>query len=314
MKEGNYLFSIDGGGTKTEFCICDTASGRTTSATFGSTNYKVVGLEEATANLKDSFYKICSLQNIGAEDILGIVIGVSGCDTRQDYEVYDLIARHMRVDMDKVFICNDSELVFRSVAEAPGICAISGTGSIAVGFDKKGGVHRCGGWGSPLSDQGSGYWIGEQVLKEWIRYCDGQVPGDEIFKKLTSFYHLERERYIPCFIAGFDLSEITSSARLISDEAERGNPVCERVVKAAAFEVADMAAAVYKKLGLTDHERIDLVTSGSIFNGWLYLDAFRKRFRDKVGNANVNDVVFDKSPAQAGIQLARNMFYIKNKQ
>lgn len=311
MQEGNYLFSIDGGGTKTEFCIYDTTSGHTTSATFGSTNYKVVGLEAATVNLKDSFYKICCMQNIRVEDILGIVIGVSGCDTRQDYEVYDLIARHMRVDMDKVFICNDSELVFRSVAKKPGICAISGTGSIAVGFDKTGKVYRCGGWGSPLSDQGSGYWIGEQVLKAWIRHCDGQLPGDEIFKKLAAFYHLERETEIPYFIAGFDHAEITSSARMISDEAEHGNPICEKVVRAAAYEVADMAAAVYQKLKLPENERIDLVTSGSIFNGWLYLKIFRERFRERTDNENINYVVFDKSPAQAGIQLARNMFYIK---
>lgn len=311
MREGNYLFSIDGGGTKTEFCICDTRSGRITSETFGSTNYKVVGLEAATANLKDSFNKICFQQDIRAQDILGIVIGVSGCDTKQDYEVYDLIARHMRVDMDKVFICNDSELVFRSVAEQPGVCAISGTGSIAVGFDKKGKVHRCGGWGSPLSDQGSGYWIGEQVLKEWVRYCDGQLQEDSIFQKLKAFYHLDRETEIPYFIAAFDHAEITSSARMISDEAERGNPVCERVVKAAAFEVADMAAAVYQKLGLEPDEKIDMVTSGSIFNGWLYLKTFRERFKEQVHNENINYVVFDKSPAQAGIQLARNMFYIK---
>lgn len=308
VRERKYLFSIDGGGTKTEFCIYDTMSGHTTSATFGSTNYKVVGLEAATANLKDSFYSICRQQDIRIEDILGIVIGVSGCDTKQDYEVYDLIARHMRIDMDKVFICNDSELVFRSVAGPPGVCAISGTGSIAIGFDKQGTVCRCGGWGSPLSDQGSGYWIGEQVLKAWIRYCDGQLPDNEIYHRLAAFYHLERETDIPYFVAGFDHAEITSSARLISDEAERGNPICEGVVKAAAFEVADMAAAVYQKLKLPENERIDLVTSGSIFNGWLYLQTFRQRFKDRVGNEMINYVVFDKSPAQAGIQLARNMF------
>ena len=37
----------------------------------------------------------------------------------------------MGLDLKKVYICNDSEFVFLSVADKPGICVISGTGSIA---------------------------------------------------------------------------------------------------------------------------------------------------------------------------------------
>lgn len=308
MCEKKYLFSVDGGGTKTEFCLYDIRSGRKTGMIFGSSNYKNVGLEIATANLKDSFYKICSLQNIEMDEILGIVIGVSGCDTQQDYEIYKSIAKRMLVDKDRIYICNDSELVFMSVATPPGLCVISGTGSIAVGFDRKGRSYRCGGWGSPLSDQGSGYWIGEQLLTAWVRHCDGQLPDDEIFQKTAEFYHLGKKNEIPYIVSGFNHTEIASVARLASDEAERGNRLCERIVKAAACEAADMAAAVCGKMDLSGDERLDMVVSGSIFNGWLYLETFKTHLRSKSGNPNIHYVSFTESPAQAGISLAKKKF------
>lgn len=308
MCERKYLFSIDGGGTKTEFCLYDVISGRKTSMFFGSTNYKNVGLEVASANLKDSFYKICSLQNIEMGEISGIVIGVSGCDTEQDYEIYKSIASRMLIDRGKLYICNDSELVFMSVAGKPGICVISGTGSIAVGFDITGNSYRCGGWGSPLSDQGSGYWIGEQVLKAWVRYCDGQSPDDDIFQKTAEFYHLGKKEEIPYIINGFNHTEIASVARLVSDEAEKGNRLCERIVKAAACEVADMAAAICRKMNISEDERLDLVASGSIFNGWLYLQTFKEHFRAESGKRDIRYVSLTESPARAGISLAKQKF------
>ena len=156
MPEGRYLFSVDGGGTKTEYCVYDMDLRKMQSFRFGSTNYKNIGLKEAASRLKNAFYTICDSLNIELQEIQGMVIGVSGCDTESDYAVYQSIVKHMGLDLKKVYICNDSEFVFLSVADKPGICVISGTGSIAVGFDKEGKTYRCGGWGRPLSDIGSG--------------------------------------------------------------------------------------------------------------------------------------------------------------
>lgn len=314
MEQGRYLFSIDGGGTKTEFCLFDTSTGRRESYLFGSTNYKNVGLKIADANLKDSFFKICNGQNIEVEEIIGVVIGVSGCDTAQDYDIYRSIASHMRLNPDCIYICNDSELVFLSVADKPGICAIAGTGSIAVGFDRSGQSYRCGGWGNPLSDLGSGYWIGQQVLTVWIQYCDGQRNEDPIFSKLHSFYHLENVRTpeeIPSIIAGLNHADIASCAWMLSDEAENGNLLCKDVVCRAAREVADMAAAVYRKLNLGAEEPLHMVTSGSIFKGELYRKTFQKALREKTGHPDIDYVIFDESPAQAGIRLAKRRFLMK---
>lgn len=309
MPEGRYLFSVDGGGTKTEYCVYDMDSRKMQSFYFGSTNYKNIGLKEAAFQLKNSFHTICNSLNIELQEVQGMVIGVSGCDTESDYAVYQSIVKYMGLDLQKVYICNDSELVFLSVADKPGICVISGTGSIAVGFDKEGKTYRCGGWGRPLSDLGSGYWIGEQMLKKWIKYCDGQDPYDEIFRTLEEFYHLEKTEELPYYIAALSQKDITAAAHLICDEADRGNSLCGQVLLEAAEEVADIAVAVYRKINPEKQEKIHIVISGSIFKGVFYRQTFQRIFQEKTGHVNIQYISLSKSPAQAGIRLARDIFH-----
>ncbi len=308
MKKEKYLLAIDGGGTKTEYCIYNIETEETKSFLFGSTNYKNLGLKEVESNLKHSFHKICDALNIELEDIKGMVFGVSGCDTKSDYDVYESVVRRIGLNMDRVFICNDSEMTFLSVAESPGIGVVTGTGSIALGFDRDGSISRCGGWGSPLSDLGSGYWIGEQVLREWIKYLDGQIPGNEIFDDLMKYYHLEEKEDKCYYIASLNQRKITASAKLVSDRADKGNELCREILYEGAGEVTDISNVVYKRLKLQKEEKLELVLVGSIFNSSFYRETFMKLFQEKTGHENIKFVTLEKSPAQAGISLVKNKF------
>lgn len=308
MKKGRYLLSVDGGGTKTEFCIYDIETEEMKSFVFGGMNYKNLGLKEVEVNLKQSLYEIYDYLDIGPDDIRGTVLGVSGCDTEEDYRIYESMIERVGMDMEKVFLCNDSEMVFLSAAEKPGICVVSGTGSIAVGFDKEGKSSRCGGWGRPLSDLGSGYWIGEQMLKKWIKYNDGQISFDSIFKELADFFHMEKA-VCPCYdIAVLNQRQIVASARLISDRADEGNALCREVISEAAEEVADIASAVYGKLKLDKEEKMELVMIGSIFNSSFYRKVFQEQFLNKTKHERILYMTLKGSPAQAGISLVKNKF------
>lgn len=303
-----YLFSVDGGGTKTQICVLQLPEKKLCQFSFGSTNYKAAGYERAKKNMHDSFRRVCRDMHIDPEEILGVVLGISGCDTREDYRIYKDMAGSLGVSPERIHICNDSELLLLSAAEAPGICVISGTGSIAVGYGRTGGIIRCGGWGSPLSDAGSGYWIGEQVLREWIRYCDGQREFQPVFDRLRQYYSVTAGERVPYFLTRLSGSDIASAAFLISNMAEEGDPFCREAVQAAAEQVADIAGVVYDRLGLKKEPRVDLVMSGSIFNGWFYTDCFRKRLEQKVGKTGLICKKLEESPAQAGIRLAKKKF------
>lgn len=303
-----YLVSVDGGGTKTEFCVFSITSGEKKYFTFGSTNYKTVGLETARANMVNSFHHILSELQIGLKQVRGILIGVSGCDTGEDHEIYRELAGQTGLDTEKIYICNDSELAFFSVAAAPGICVIAGTGSIAVGFDAAGTSRRCGGWGSPLSDAGSGYWIGAEVLKHWICYYDGLESYQKIYKKLHEFYKIGDCDSIPVILDKLEGAAVASCALMISDEAEAGDPFCQDILEKAAKETAKLAYGVYRGLRFHEEEKIDLVESGSIFNGRYYAGKFEEILNRMAEKLNIHYVKLDSSPADSGIELAKEIF------
>jgi N-acetylglucosamine kinase-like BadF-type ATPase len=54
----------------------------------------------------------------------------------------------------------------------PGVVVIAGTGSIAYGRNEHNETARAGGWGSVISDEGSGYWIGRNAVSAVFRTFD----------------------------------------------------------------------------------------------------------------------------------------------
>jgi len=55
----------------------------------------------------------------------------------------------------------------------PGICLAVGTGSVLHWLDEQGKTGMAGGWGFPVGDQGSGAWLGMQLLQLYIAHKDG---------------------------------------------------------------------------------------------------------------------------------------------
>ena len=61
-----------------------------------------------------------------------------------------------------------------------GVVLISGTGMIAMGFNRAGERRRAGGWGALLGDGGSGYAIGAAVLRAVTWAADGRGPATSL--------------------------------------------------------------------------------------------------------------------------------------
>jgi N-acetylglucosamine kinase-like BadF-type ATPase len=85
----------------------------------------------------------------------------------------------------RVMVVNDARLVLATAGAANGIACVAGTGSIVVGVC---GSHeeRAGGWGYLLGDEGSGYWLTREAVRELARRDQSHVAlgplGDAVLK------------------------------------------------------------------------------------------------------------------------------------
>lgn len=57
----------------------------------------------------------------------------------------------------------------------PGICLAIGTGSVLHWLDAEGNTGMAGGWGFPVGDEGSGAWLGMQLIRHYLWHRDGKV-------------------------------------------------------------------------------------------------------------------------------------------
>ncbi|HEX3928477.1 MAG TPA: BadF/BadG/BcrA/BcrD ATPase family protein [Gemmatimonadales bacterium] len=74
----------------------------------------------------------------------------------------------------RVMVTTDAELAREAAFEGgPGVLLIAGTGSIAFAKHIDGSMHRVGGLGWRMGDQGSGYWLGAHALQAVGAMHDG---------------------------------------------------------------------------------------------------------------------------------------------
>ncbi len=303
-----YLLAIDGGGSKTTFCLYDCTADTSSFYDFGSTNYKITHAKSEQNIILKGISHIFNEAGITADQILGLVMGMSGCDAPSDYDHYFSIALESNVAKYRIYIMNDSELAFYSKGIPPGLCMIAGTGSSATGIGVDGGKIRIGGWGSPISDEGSGGWIGIQVLKALLRYCDGYGKYQDVFEELRRFYKAASFEEIPNRLSQISISEIAGAAKPIMNMADAGDPYSTSIVDKAAFHVAEIAYAVYATLGFGSETRVDIVMAGSLYNSPTFNAAFRKNCAELAQKENM--VFYDgvEKPVLGGIEYAKNRF------
>lgn len=306
MQMSKIWVSIDGGGTKTCICACEESKNILYSERFGTANYKSASIKTAEENLCFGIGKMMKKLNISPQNIEGAVVGLSGCDTREDREIYTKIISQTGIPVSKTYLCNDTELIFRGMTDEEGLCVIAGTGSIVCVYDKQGLKSRAGGWGAPLSDEGSGYWIGAQIVKKMIRVLDGLEECEtEVFYKIRKNY-LKGCTNEQWKLSKLSVAEIASIALAVFAAAEKGDKVCKEILEISAEKITELILAACKKADLKN--TVNIVAAGSLFSDFAYRENVFKKVSCVLSDRNICFLIPKLSPAAEGLRFAMNRF------
>jgi N-acetylglucosamine kinase-like BadF-type ATPase len=84
------------------------------------------------------------------------------------------LARRLRGLAGRVRVISDAQAaLLGALGQRSGLLLLSGTGSIVVGWDARSRWARAGGLGPLVGDEGSGFWLGREWLREAVR--DGRL-------------------------------------------------------------------------------------------------------------------------------------------
>lgn len=270
-----YFIGIDGGGSKTQFELCDETGNILSQHTAPGSDYKQSGEEAVCSILLQGIQAV--LGEVSPDDIGGVCFGMPRFgESADDARVAQCIVQAL--SPLPLFIENDVVIAWAgALAFEPGVVILAGTGSMAVGRDAAGKVARSGGWLEFFSDEGSGYWLGRRTLELFSKQSDGRVPRGRL-------HALIRERFeLPNDFALIDKAEpwlhvrekVASLQMLLEAAALEGDASAAKLYEEAAGELALMVKAVCDTLGFSSG--VTVCHAGGLFKvGELILAPLRR--------------------------------------
>ncbi len=115
---------------------------------------------------------------------------------------------------------------------------IVGTGS--VGFALVGGGEvRVGGYGFPISDEGSGADLGLSAIRVALRAYDRRAAATRLTREVMTRFHDDPFAAV-AFMDGATATDYATFAPLVMRHADAGDPVARRIVRDAAEQVDEL--------------------------------------------------------------------------
>lgn len=268
------IIGIDGGGTKTRFAAYDLSQNRLVgSIVLEGTDYKQDGFEAVIGRVTRGVSALLEGSQCSGLEAIGFGMPGYSEDPIGDLEM----ARRLKDVFNEVpcFLVNDvyaaMEGAFYGTA---GILAVAGTGSLAYGRNYEGKVDRCGGWSSFFGDEGSGVWIGKQVLEIFSKQSDGRLPKSQIYELTRSYFELgsEDEDFKILERAECNPGNRAATAKLnllAKQAADQGDAQARNIFNRASEEIAALIYTLRKKLNFEG--RTPIAVSGGLFSMEQYI-------------------------------------------
>jgi len=144
------------------------------------------------------------------------------------------------------------EMGFHFFARGPGVLVNAGTGSIAYARAPDGEIHRAGGYGWQLGDEGGGYWLGRRALELAARAQDGRGEGSTLLARLLAALGLQQFDDLVRWTATATPAQVAALAPHVLNAAREGEVVAQRAVGDAARELGELVVMLSRHFPDTD--------------------------------------------------------------
>lgn len=235
---------IDAGGTKTAFATYDETLTQLDRFELPTSHYAQAGFDGMEAVLAEGIARAEAAGLLGEQYGIGIGMCGYGEGTTSTARIEQIVAKVAGAHPHA--LVNDVESAWAAGLNlADGIVIIAGTGSIAYGVHGER-SQRCGGWDYELGDEGSGGWLGKELLRAFTRQCDGRDPAGPLHSLVRQELELADDFDIIAFAQEHmaNRSRISALAPLVSKAAAAGDASAQRILERAATEEAEMVAAI----------------------------------------------------------------------
>ncbi|AOR23373.1 BadF/BadG/BcrA/BcrD ATPase family protein [Clostridium taeniosporum] len=293
-----YVIGVDGGGTKIE-ATAYSKEGKPIKTSIKGFGNLLNNKEKALDNIVNSIKEI--IEFLSKDELVNIYLGIAGSEVGDNSKLIKKTLKE-KLNMDCV-VMNDSEIALKAMLKGQdGILVIAGTGSIALGIKNNTKI-KCGGWGSLLGDEGSGYKIAIEAIKRMILEEECSIKKSKISKEIMKKLSINSVDEITNFVYSSTKDEIAKLTFIVVKLSEEDDKISKEILTNEGIKLAKTTINVYKKLKL-ESSSIALV-GGVIKNSNILREAFENHLRK---NINVKEFIDeDVSPTMGAYYIEWGM-------
>lgn len=285
-KTGPVFLGIDGGGTKTAYCLIDADGGLLATARTPTIYYLSIGLDAVRERLAQGVSEVLDVAGRQRGDVAHAFVGIPGYgDLPADRPALDALPSESlaRYTCGNDVVCGWAG----SLAARDGLHVVAGTGTIGYGRwrDREA---RCGGWGTLLGDEGSGYWVAREGLSLFTKMADGRLPQGPLYRIVRDELGLGDDQDVLGVVLEewqADRAQVAALSRLVDRAADAGDDAARSVLDQAVDEVVLLAEGTRRRVGAEGVDRVPLSWSGGMF-GSRYI---RTRFAERAAGFDVRE-------------------------
>jgi len=241
-----------------------------------------------------------ALRDAGGREARAVVIGVAGGGRPEDRRELERYVRSEGLT-STVRATTDGEIALTAAfGEQPGVVVIAGTGSIVLGRTADGAIHRQGGYGWQMGDDGSGYAIGRAALRAVGEAHDGRGPATALEPAVLDASHSASFEKLVRWSVEASPAEIAALAPAATAAAEAGDATARTIVDHAAEALVDLVVA------LVEHAPIPPPVSVAFAGGMLTAGAVRAALDARIARDDrLRRLAEDVEPVLGAVALAR---------
>lgn len=234
-----FYLGVDGGGTRCRARL-ETADGEVLGRGLSGPASMRFGFEAARESIMAATRQALAEAGLGEDALANTYAGIGLAGTGQLGARAALEA--WRHPFAGAWFEGDGYLAYLGAfGGGDGGIVVSGTGSIGITYDEH--TIRVGGYGFPVSDEGSGAHIGLNAIRYALRTLDGRAKSTDFAKEI-----LERFQFDPAVVIRWSetasATDYAAFAAIVIKHAATGEPAATNLLRDAAVHIAGLVEGV----------------------------------------------------------------------
>jgi len=294
VKPDERILGVEGGGTKTAWCLVertDEACHVVEQGKLPPSNFRL----EAPDRLRAIFRELPSGINRAG-------VFLAGCGTVEDRQSLQRLCAEIWPNARIATGSDRDSGLAAALEKGDGIVVSAGSGSSVTG--RRGDrIEKAGGWGHILGDTGGGYFLVIQALRLILRDYDLHRAEMPFTSKVLQALSLNNFDELVHWAQTADKTEIALLAPVVFEAAAGGDARVLEIIEGGAQVLCDYAEAVASRLHLLAPK---VVLIGGLFHrDSIYTHAFRRRLKKNLPDARV--AIAERPPEFGAAWLAAEM-------